>query len=63
MDILFLVNIYDIHQEQDILSKGFRLTEKIQVKDFEVSKLDKEFLSPASRDQHCTIMVMARIYR
>jgi hypothetical protein len=55
--------LYDIQQEKEILAAGYILREKLTVKDFEISKLDKQFLLPSTREGHCTSMILARIYR
>jgi 4-amino-4-deoxy-L-arabinose transferase-like glycosyltransferase len=53
--------IYDIAFEKAITDSGWVLGEKTVVKDFEITKLDKEFADPETRDAHCSSLVMARL--
>ena len=53
--------VYDIAYEKEIEGAGVILGEKVFVKDFEITKLDKEFVNPKTREAHCSKLVMARV--
>lgn len=53
--------VYDSVYEKEITDHGWVLGEKISVPDFEITKLDKEFANPGTRDQHCSKLVIARL--
>ena len=53
--------IYDVAYEKEISGAGLVLGEKVSVKDFEITKLDREFVNPKTRDAHCSTLVMARV--
>jgi hypothetical protein len=55
--------IYDIRDEASIVLAGYRLAPQFSVLDYEISKLDIKFVNPVKRENQCTKMVLAEIYR
>lgn len=53
--------VYDINYEKEVLAAGLILGERVWVKDFEVTKLDKEFVVPKTRESHCSKLVIAKL--
>ncbi len=53
--------IYDIAYEKEITTAGWVLGNRVSVKDFEITKLDKQFADPKTRETHCSKLVMAEI--
>jgi len=53
--------LYDIRNEDEIIRSGYNLGEKFYSPDYEITKLDIKFITPAKREQRCTKMVIAEI--
>jgi 4-amino-4-deoxy-L-arabinose transferase-like glycosyltransferase len=55
--------IYDIRDEATIVLAGYQLAPQFSVLDYEVTKLDIKFVNPVKRENQCTRMVLAEIYK
>lgn len=53
--------LYDIKQERDLINSGIRLSNKIGVQDYEITKLTNKFLNPGTRKSACTELVLAKL--
>jgi 4-amino-4-deoxy-L-arabinose transferase-like glycosyltransferase len=53
--------LYDKSQEEAIKSAGYKLKPVDETRDFEITKLNLNFLNPATREQQCTKLVIAEI--
>jgi len=55
--------VFDINYEPEIEKNGYVITERTEVKDFEITKLDRKFLEPSTRNTQCSKLVIGRISR
>ncbi len=55
--------LYFINDEPGILNEGYKISNRHEVTDFEVTRLGIKFLNPATREKDCTKMVLAEISR
>lgn len=55
--------LYYINDEKNINDRGYRLSNRHEVTDFEITKLGIKFLNPSTREKDCTKMVLAEITR
>ena len=53
--------VYDSFYEKEIADHGWVLGEKISVLDFEITKIDKEFANPETREARCSKLIIARL--
>lgn len=53
--------LYDIKQEEGLINSGIRLSNKIIVPDYEITKLTNKFLDPKTRKSVCTELVLAKM--
>jgi 4-amino-4-deoxy-L-arabinose transferase-like glycosyltransferase len=53
--------LYDIKQEQSLINSGIRLSNKIGVQDYEITKMTNKFLDPKTRKSVCTELVLAKL--
>jgi hypothetical protein len=54
--------IYDSRDEEQIKQAGYELLPVYTVLDYEITKLDIKFITPAKRESQCSKMVLAEIY-
>ncbi len=55
--------LYDIRNEEEIKSAGYKLNHVYETFDFEITKLTLGFLNPGKRDRQCTRMLLSEISR
>jgi 4-amino-4-deoxy-L-arabinose transferase-like glycosyltransferase len=55
--------VFDKNYEPEIEKSGYVITERTEVKDFEITKLDRKFLEPSTRNTQCSKLVIGRINR
>lgn len=53
--------LFDTWSEQEILAAGYKLGQRFESKDYEITKIDIKFVNPEKRDSQCTKMVLAEI--
>ena len=53
--------LYYINDEQQIITEGYRISNRHEVTDFEVTRLGIKFLNPVTREKDCTKMILAEI--
>lgn len=54
---------FDIREEKDVTDAGYVLGNRFSTTDFEITRLDGKFINPATREAHCSKMVIAEIRR
>ena len=55
--------LYYINDEPGILNEGYKISNRHEVTDFEITRLGIKFLNPSTREKDCTKMVLAEISR
>lgn len=53
--------IFDTRSEGEILQKGYRIGQRFEAKDYEITKLDIRFINPQKREGECTQLALAEI--
>lgn len=55
--------LYDIKSEEEIKNSGYKLGQRFETQDYEITKLDLKFINPAKRESQCTKLVLAEILK
>ena len=53
--------IFDTRSEGEIVQKGYRIGQRFEAKDYEITKLDIRFINPQKREGECTKLALAEI--
>lgn len=53
--------LFDIRSEEDIKNAGYKIGQRYEAIDFEITKLTLKFINPATREAKCTKMVLAEL--
>lgn len=55
--------LFDIRSEEEIKNAGYKLGQRFEAIDFEITKLTLKFINPQTRESKCTKMVLAEIFK
>jgi 4-amino-4-deoxy-L-arabinose transferase-like glycosyltransferase len=53
--------LYDIRSEEEIKQAGYKIGQRFEAIDYEITKIDIKFVNPEKRDAQCTRMVLTAI--